>query len=163
MRHNLPAQALALALGLLLLLLAPGSSAALESAPACAPLSTRQVEGLFERWNEALRGNDPAQVAALYSADALLLPTLSDKPRSDQAGIEAYFKGFLAQAPEGQIDSREIRIGCNQALDAGTYTFVLHPPGEAERHLSARYSFVYVYRDGDWRILHHHSSLMPAA
>ena len=27
----------------------------------------------------------------------------------------------------------------------------------------ARYSFVYVYEDGEWKISHHHSSVMPEA
>jgi hypothetical protein len=27
--------------------------------------------------------------------------------------------------------------------------------------VKARYSFVYVYEDGEWKISHHHSSIMP--
>ena len=32
----------------------------------CSPLDERQVEGLFESWNQALATGDPAQVAHLY-------------------------------------------------------------------------------------------------
>jgi uncharacterized protein (TIGR02246 family) len=127
----------------------------------CTAMNTEQVKELFERWNSALGSGDPRQVSALYSDDALLLPTLSATSRANREAITDYFATFLAQAPEGRIDTREIRLGCNQALDAGTYSFLLHPPAEEPRRVQARYTFVYVYRNGDWRILHHHSSLMP--
>lgn len=132
-----------------------------SSAVACAAIDNAQVEALFERWNAALRSGEPQAVSALYSDDALLLPTLSATPRETPTGITDYFTTFLSQAPEGRIESREIRLGCNQALDAGTYSFLLHPQGSEPQRLQARYSFVYVYRDGHWKILHHHSSLMP--
>jgi len=168
----------AVALGLQILLGAPQPLLALagpepalshgSGAPACAPISTQQVADLFNRWNDALASGDPEQVAALYSDDALLLPTLSAEPRQSHAAIRDYFTDFLARAPQGRIDSRTIQLGCNSAVDAGTYSFLVADPGPAEgtgeRHwVSARYTFLYGYRDGEWRILHHHSSLQPPA
>ncbi len=165
------AQLLGLALGLVLLLAPAG--AALRAAPAgpggappdsyaCAPIDAAGVAALFDRWNAALASGDPEQVAALYGRDALLLPTLSPVPRTDHAAIADYFVGFLAQGPKGRIDSRTVRLGCNEALDAGTYSFLLQPPGQPPRRVAARYSFVYAFDGKDWRIQHHHSSLMPA-
>lgn len=151
-------QVLAFSLGWLLLW-----SAAPAQAASCAPISRSDVEQLFVRWNQALRSGDAHQVSRLYSDDALLLPTLSAEPRRDGAGINDYFESFLAKAPEGRIESREIRLGCNQALDAGTYSFLLHPPGQQAERVQARYSFVYVFRNGEWQILHHHSSLLPTS
>lgn len=156
----------AVALGLQILLSA--AQPAHADTTACAPISERQVAGLFERWNEALASGDPEQVAALYSDDALLLPTLSAEPRQSHAAIRDYFTDFLARAPQGRIDSRTIQLGCNSAVDAGTYSFLVADPGPAEgtpqrQWVSARYTFLYGYRDGEWRILHHHSSLQPAA
>jgi uncharacterized protein (TIGR02246 family) len=136
--------------------------------PACAPISERQVAGLFERWNDALASGDPAQVAGLYSDDALLLPTLSAEPRHGPAAIRDYFTDFLARAPRGRIDSRTIQLGCNSAVDAGTYSFEVSDGGSpdqpGQRHwVNARYTFFYSYGDGGWRIQHHHSSLQPPA
>ncbi len=37
---------------------------------------------------------------------------------------------------------------------------MLNPAG-AVSEVAARYTFVYAYRDGSWRIVHHHSSAMP--
>ena len=114
--------------------------------------------GWFDSWNQALASNDPAQVSGLYGRDALLLPTLSAEPRETPAGISDYFSSFLQRHPSGSVDHRQIRLGCNQAVDAGTYRFTLHDP---DASVAARYTFVYGLEDGEWRILHHHSSLLP--
>ena len=60
------------------------------------------------------------------------------------------------------INKRIIRIGCNFALDAGTYTFT--PKGDqpgSTTQVPARYTFLYEPREGQWLIAHHHSSTMP--
>lgn len=157
--------ALCLAVQLAIALALPAASlasVAAESGPRCAAITRREVEQLFDRWNAALASGDPARVAALYSDDALLLPTLSSQPRDTPAAIRDYFTGFLARSPRGRIDSRRISLGCNQALDAGTYSFLLQgSEGSGPEWIRARYSFVYSYSDDSWRILHHHSSLQP--
>jgi len=141
---------------LLTVLLAPVPVAA-ATPKECAPIPNGQAEALFERWNGALQSGDPDRVTALYSEDALLLPTLSAQPRQTPAAIRAYFEQFLSQGPQGRIDSRVIQPGCNTLVDAGTYSFLLN----GGRRLQARYTFVYSYEDGGWRISHHHSSLQP--
>ena len=125
----------------------------------CSPLDERQVEGWFESWNQALATDDPAQVAQLYGDHALLLPTLSSELRETPEAITDYFNSFLARHPSGSVTHRQIRLGCNGAVDAGTYRFTLHDP---EATVEARYTFVYGLEDGQWRILHHHSSLQPS-
>ncbi|MDP4708198.1 MAG: SgcJ/EcaC family oxidoreductase [Cyanobium sp. MAG_237] len=126
---------------------------------ACSPLDELQVEGWFESWNQALATGDPAQVAQLYGDHALLLPTLSSELRETPEAITDYFNSFLARHPSGSVTHRQIRLGCNGAVDAGTYRFTLHDP---EATVEARYTFVYGLEDGQWRILHHHSSLQPS-
>lgn len=151
-----------------------GAQAEAPTATTCASISERQVAALFQHWNDALASGDPNQVASLYSDDALLLPTLSAEPRRTHAAIRDYFSDFLARAPRGRIDSRTIRLGCNSALDAGTYSFLLRDPADSagagrEQWVKARYSFVYTFSPGagsgpgEWLILHHHSSLQPQA
>ncbi len=68
-----------------------------------------------------------------------------------------YFVKFLADGPEGRIDSRTIRIGCNIAQDIGTYTFTF----KDGRKVAARYTYVYERLGNQWLIAHHHSSAMP--
>ena len=158
---QLCALALALAVALLAtpVLALEASSYPSTQQATCSPLDERQVEGLFESWNQALATGDPAQVAHLYGDHALLLPTLSSELRETPEAITDYFNSFLARHPSGSVTHRQIRLGCNGAVDAGTYRFTLHDP---EATVEARYTFVYGLEDGQWRILHHHSSLQPS-
>ncbi len=135
----------------------PGEAHALET-QSCAPITESAVQGLFEGWNQALASGSPETVAKLYEPGALLLPTLSPTNRSDPEAIADYFNAFLKRQPTGKVTSRQILLGCNQATDAGTYRFQLHQPDE---QLNARYTFVYGFDGQQWRIVHHHSSLVP--
>lgn len=75
---------------------------------------------------------------------------------TDQERID-YFKDFLKKGPDGKIDSRTIRIGCNKAIDTGVYTFT----SKDKTHVTARYTFTYVWDGQGWKISTHHSSAMP--
>jgi uncharacterized protein (TIGR02246 family) len=124
---------------------------------ACVATDEAQIGALFDRWNDSLRTLDPDQVLANYAVDGVLLPTVSNQVRSTPAEIRAYFVKFLKSGPQGRIDQRLIKIGCNVAQDVGTYTFRFKN-GSTVR---ARYTFVYEQVDGQWLIAHHHSSAMP--
>jgi hypothetical protein len=138
----------------------------------------------------------------------LLLPTMSNKPRTDRNSIETYFAFFLRKKPKGRIVNGHIRIGNDGswAHDAGIYEFSIMDNNSSSNNSSendtggrttttttatattnnpnnndsvtgnntsnnnnnnvvviqARYSFLYIRNDqGEWKIAHHHSSLMP--
>eukprot|EP00984_Skeletonema_dohrnii_P006345 scaffold2265_cov98-Skeletonema_dohrnii-CCMP3373.AAC.2 len=145
----------------------PSSVASSLSAPSAAnsagvvvlsqPITKAEVRNLFNLWNAALATGDPATVAKRYSKEGVLLPTLSDVPRNDFEGIKDYFVHFLEKKPTGKILEGEIFVGNNWAQDAGIYEFTFADGSKVK----ARYSFVYVYENGEWMISHHHSSLMP--
>lgn len=127
-----------------------------------ADAADREVAGLFELWNQALQSGDAAQVVSLYSADAVLQPTVSNRVRATPAEIQDYFEHFLELKPVGHINYREIRrLGPTTALDSGVYTFRLTEADGATRDVQARYTFLYSHVDGQWKILNHHSSAMP--
>lgn len=123
----------------------------------CATLDKQQANILFERWNTALQTGDPGKVAANYTADAVLLPTLSNQPRTDLAGKLDYFNKFLKNKPVGTVDSSTVMTSCNSAIDTGTYTFRFSDNSA----VSARYTFTYAFVDNQWLITSHHSSAMP--
>ncbi|WP_432722299.1 SgcJ/EcaC family oxidoreductase [Jeongeupia wiesaeckerbachi] len=139
------------------------SGTALAKAPSCAKTGDAAVAGLFDQWNAALATNNPDKVADRYWPDAVLLPTVSNTPRTDRASIRAYFVDFLQKHPQGKIDTRTIKINCNTAVDMGTYTFTLQDKDGHSKQVAARYTYVYENRGGSWKILHHHSSAMPEA
>ena len=121
-------------------------------------LTEPEVRALFQLWNDALATGDSRIVAKRYSSDPMLLPTVSDLPRTDYDGIKDYFDTFLQLEPQGTILQGKIRIGNGWAQDAGIYEFTMRATGAK---VKARYSFVYIYENGQWKISHHHSSTMP--
>mmetsp|Transcript_26828 Transcript_26828/g.63985 ORF Transcript_26828/g.63985 Transcript_26828/m.63985 type:complete len:633 (-) Transcript_26828:67-1965(-) len=123
-------------------------------------LGPEQVRGLFQLWNNALATLDPEQVAARYSKNAILLPTVSDTPRTTKESITDYFVNFLKNKPQGVITEGQILSGEDWCKDAGVYKFTMGVDGS---EVEARYSFVYIKEDGEWKIAHHHSSAMPEA
>ena len=59
------------------------------------PITQEEVKNLFYLWNSALATEDPDAVAKRYSSKPVLLPTVSDVPRTDYHLIKDYFVGFL--------------------------------------------------------------------
>ncbi len=141
---------------------AAAPAAAQGRGPACQPVTKAQVEAQFNRFNQAWATRNPDTVTRLFSRNAVLLPTVSNTPRTDHAGIRDYFVGFLKAAPVGSIDTSNVRLGCNTASRTGTWTVRLTDPATRQtRDVKARYSFIYVHENGDWKIDHLHSSMMP--
>jgi len=124
----------------------------------CKTVDAKEIGALFERWNRSLQTGDAHAVVANYAARSILLPTVSNKPRVTAAEKLDYFEHFLENKPSGTIDFSFIDIGCNSALDAGLYTFVLAKTGAK---VAARYSFTYAWDGKQWLITSHHSSKMP--
>lgn len=157
-RTGIAAAAAALALG------AGACSTDTAQSPA-APTATaptkQDIANQFGVWNSALATGNANKVADLYAPDAVLLPTVSNKVRTDRAGIVDYFEHFLAGKPSGQIEQEVIDIlDHNTAVNTGVYRFTLTQNG-TQQQVQARYTFVYEYQGGKWLIVNHHSSAMP--
>jgi len=116
-----------------------------------------EVRRLFDLWNNALATGDPQKVADRYTEDAVLLPTVSNEVRYTNARVADYFIGFLKKKPTGEILEGNIKIGPNWAQDAGIYEFTFMDGSK----IKGRYSFVYTFDKGEWKIANHHSSIMP--
>merc|ERR1712157_375698 len=131
-----------------------------EGVVSAEPITKEEVQGLFKLWNDALATNDPEKVADRYSNFGVLLPTVSDTPRTDYPGIVDYFTNFLKLKPQGEILESDVIVGTNWAQDAGIYEFTM---GATGAKVKGRYTYVYVFEDGQWKISQHHSSVMPEA
>lgn len=120
-----------------------------------------EIAALLEAWMTALETRDPIEVAALYAEDAVLLPTVSNEVRKTPAAVARYFDHFLQKLPKGQIIQQNIRLFDGLAINSGIYSFNLTVDGVAGDVLCR---FTFVYRrdpDGGWKIIEHHSSVMP--
>lgn len=144
-------------IGLMIAGVLTSSAAFAQNTTSCVKMTEKEVAGMFDRWNDSLKTGDAKTVSQNYLSDAVLLPTLSNKARlTDEERVD-YFNQFLAKKPVGHIDSRTIRIGCNKAIDTGTYTFTFGDGSKA----AARYTFTYAWDGQKWLISSHHSSAMP--
>lgn len=139
----------------------PSPDAAAARDISCEVADDAAIAALFEKWNFALASLDAPRVAALYWDDAVLLPTVSNVPRTDKAAITDYFEHFLQKFPRATVVRRMTYHVCGLSVDAGLYDFSVMDRGGKPSNVSARYTFVYTFRDGEWRIQHHHSSAMP--
>jgi uncharacterized protein (TIGR02246 family) len=149
-----------------LTLAALATSSAAVAGPAkslrCAPVSVKAVEAQFDKFNAAWATLDPDKVTALFTPDAVLLATVSNSPRTTPEAINNYFVKFLQSRPVGTINSSTVKLGCNTAFRLGTWTVSLTDPKTGVTNdVKARYSFIYRYEKGSWKIDHLHSSMMP--
>jgi len=120
-------------------------------------MNNNEIESLFDDWNSALQTGDATKVAALYESDAILLPTVSNQVRHNIGEIEDYFVHFLSKGPEGRINEANVRIFDQLAINSGIYTFTFSDGAVVQ----ARFTFVYRWNRGRWKIVEHHSSQMP--
>lgn len=110
---------------------------------------------------------DPTTIANLYDdQDGVLIPTLSNQIRYNKAGIKKYFTSFMLRDPVGRVVESQTVVDGNIAVRSGMYVFTLGSEGGKE--VPARFTFVYRRgvrsesgEEGEWRIIAHHSSLLP--
>lgn len=141
-----------------------GKNKAKATTATCAPIPAGAADTLFNQWNAAWATKNPDTVTNLFARDAVLLPTVSAVPRTDRAGIRDYFVGFLKNSPVGRIDSSRVIEGCNKLIRMGGWSVALtDPTTQATNTVSGRYTFIYRYEDGAWKVAHLHSSLNPAS
>ena len=126
--------------------------------PENSDITMEEVKALFGKWNDALATGDSSAVANRYTKSPVLLATVSDTPRTDFDSVKDYFDSFLKKEPQGKIVQGFVNVGEGWASDTGVYEFTMGATGDV---VKARYSFVYVKEDGEYKIQHHHSSVMP--
>jgi len=130
----------------------------------CPTVSQADVESQFARFNDAWATGNPDTVTALFTNEPVLLATVSNTPRTTPAMVRDYFVSFLRNTPVGRIDTSTVEIDCQTASRLGTWTVTLTDPATGARtDVRARYSFIYRFEGGDWKIDHLHSSMMPEA
>lgn len=116
----------------------------------------------FARWNDALRTLDPDTVAALYTENATFLPTLSPDFKRGIPGAREYFIHFLEKHPIGTIVESAVQSLSEDAyLHSGLYDFEVDAEEGGRTVVHARFTYFWVREGEEWKIVHHHSSLLP--
>lgn len=124
------------------------------------PAARAEIASLLSQWFAALETCDPDRVTALYAPDATLLPTVSNQTRNSTADIRAYFERFLTLRPQGRMHTQNISVYERIAINSGVYSFQTSGANNTD-DLVCRFTFVYRKDGADWRIIEHHSSMMP--
>jgi uncharacterized protein (TIGR02246 family) len=120
------------------------------------------VAAATAKWAALFTDDNPDPILALYDKEAVMWGTLSPARRDNPAAIRDYFEKAFKALPGHKVTfgDQSIRVYGNTAINTGYYTFSFVKDGKPTS-LPARYSFVYVKRNGDWKIVDFHSSKMP--
>ena len=111
---------------------------------------------ILQTWVEKIRTNDPNQVAELYHDDGLLLGTFSDIERSGHDLILKYFENLLKSKVDVEIVTQHKHETDSLVVNSGLYNFIVDG-----KTVNARFSFVFIKTGDTWKILSHHSSVLP--
>ena len=111
---------------------------------------------LLQEWVAAIKSGDPKQVTNLYRDDGILLGTFSNKERVGHKLIFEYFENLLKSPVEVHIVSENPHVFGSAVVNSGLYNFV-----REGKTVNARFSFVYNKNNEEWKIVSHHSSVMP--
>ena len=112
----------------------------------------------LESWGNAVPKKDKPLVLSHYADNASLWPTLSNELRQSEDRIGDYFDLFLPKIA-GNVEWNQCSyqaISETHCVWSGIYTFNL-----SSGVTRARFTYTLVKQNDDWKILHHHSSLMP--
>ncbi|HZP86815.1 MAG TPA: SgcJ/EcaC family oxidoreductase [Burkholderiales bacterium] len=123
----------------------------------------QQIAAVTQDWAAGMSAHDIDRVVALYDADAVLWGTRSPTIRANPQKVREYF-GVLKTVPadyKAVINDQHIRVYGDIAVNSGSYTFSETRNGKPLVR-PARFSMVYRYHDGQWRIIDHHSSAVPS-
>lgn len=119
--------------------------------------------GVLTTWvNEFNAGNVDA-IAGLYSPDATLFGTVSPSLTTRPEDVRAYFAAVAKSRMQVKlVDAPTATNVANAAVVlSGLYEFSGPRPDGQSFVMPARYSFVVADINGQWKIVHQHSSPQP--
>jgi uncharacterized protein (TIGR02246 family) len=121
-----------------------------------------EVHARFEQWIATFNSHDADRLSQLYDQDARLLSTGgNEKPLDGRETIHVYFIPFMNRRDTVAFDHDDaVKVFSNIAVETGYYHFNIFPDGKPDVW-AARYTFVFEKKDGNWMILHQHSSRVP--
>ena len=112
---------------------------------------------LLDKWIKTLSSVDSDQMVDLYHSEAVLLPTLDATVRQGHDTIGQYFNTFLAKGPSCKVEKLKVQAYDEIVNVCGHYGFTFKDGSTA----NARFTFIFTKKNGEWKIMHHHSSLQP--
>jgi uncharacterized protein (TIGR02246 family) len=131
--------------------------AAQQASTAAAPRGMSAVRAEIEqaavRFSEAFNRGDVAALAAMYDTGAVVLAPNAPPMRGRQ-NIEAFWAGARQQGFKTvSLVVNSVEVIGNHAIELGSYTLVIQPPGQGE--MTDRGKYMVLWRrqpDGSWKL-----------
>ena len=121
-----------------------------------------EANAVIDRWAAAYTANDVEALVKVCAPDAVLLGTTSPVISEKTEGIRQYFKDMPGSGRKNVIaDRRTIVLSDTAVVGTGFYDFFR--PDQKDVPRPSRYTMVLAKRDGQWVIVHHHSSPRAAS
>ena len=123
-----------------------------------------EVRARLKQWIEFHNAHDANSLAQLYDQNARLFSTAgTDKPLDGKEAIRAYFAQIFKMEPSSvAIDHNDaVQLFSEVAIETGFYHLDSRDSRGSEQRTMARYTFVFVKKEGSWTIVHQHSSRVP--
>ena len=119
-------------------------------------MSDGTASDLLAKWVAAMEKYDYDFIMNMYHDDAVLLGTFSDIQRVGHRQIMEYLHN-PSKSPVRIIivTQKEYRVDSVMVI-SGLYDFVID-----DKTINARFSIMFSKRNNEWRILSHHSSVLP--
>lgn len=120
------------------------------------------MNNALQTWINLVSIQDIDSVVNLYADDGVLLGTFSDEIRQGKVKIREYFDFFLNKKPNATIiDYKKHIVDDNNYSVNGFYDFEVDSQDGSRQISRARFTFVFQKQGDVFKILSHHSSVMP--
>jgi uncharacterized protein (TIGR02246 family) len=133
------------------------------SSAAIAETKPSDVKQALAEWTKAVETGTVEEIIALYDKDATMLSAFALDPLTSHKQLRGYYSKVVKE-PNRKVDvtKQDVRVFGDVAMNTGLYVFHYEQDGEP-LELPARFTFVYKLKDGQWKIISHHSSRVPGA
>jgi uncharacterized protein (TIGR02246 family) len=119
------------------------------SLPALAQ-SKAAIQKLEDQWGAAFNKGDAAAVAAMYTADAYVLP--AGAPMVKGADIQGFWTQAMQQLSDIKCTALDVKpLGRNAAREVGTCTF--KTKGTTPQDAALKYAVVWERENSQWKLL----------
>ena len=115
-------------------------------------------KNMLDTWLNYVSNQDLESVVSLYAHDAVLLGTYSNTLSAGHDQIKSYFIDFLSKRPKASlVESITHHLSDNLLMVNGFYNFNI----KNSDTVAARFTFVFKTQEDTFKIISHHSSIMP--
>ena len=110
------------------------------------------IEANNEKFMAALSDGDAAAVAALYTAEARLLPPNAEMMKGVQA-VQAFWRGGMDMGIKGAtLETVEVQVGGDIACEVGKYTMIIQPTADQTITDKGKYVILWKNENGSWKL-----------